>query len=92
MYDHNSVDMSSVYKPDIIFRVAYNDGSSGIVRCGPWIHGCIKSMQELFSLHIKVCHAKETVNWAYLGKKFGLRKENMLRLSWPKADEVPCSN
>ncbi|KAJ6101884.1 hypothetical protein N7486_004311 [Penicillium sp. IBT 16267x] len=88
----NSVDMSSVCKPDLIFRVAYNDGSSGIVRCGPWIHGCTESVQELFTLHIKVCLAKEMVNWPYLGKKFGLKKENMLRLSWPKAQEVPCSN
>ena len=91
MHDHNSADWNSVGKPDILFCVTYSDRSSGIVRCGPWIHGRTDCVQELFLLHIKICRAKEMVNWDYLENKFGLRKENMLRLSWPKAENFPCS-
>jgi hypothetical protein len=92
MYGHNSVGVSSSSKPDLVFFVEYNDGSSGIVRCGPWVYGYPESIKELTLLQIKVCKAKELVNWTYVGNNFGLKKEDMMRLSWPKREQVSCSD
>lgn len=72
----------SVDRPVILFHVGLLDGTTGLVHCGPWIHGRPKSFTDLFLLKMKVCRAKELVNWEYLGEKFGIKKDEMLRIAW----------
>jgi hypothetical protein len=77
MYNHNTVNT-----PDILFLVVYHNGSRDIVRGGSWIHGEPQSITDLFSLHVKICAAKELVPWeALLSKR--IRKERMLRIAVP---------
>jgi hypothetical protein len=86
MYNHNTVD-----SPELLFFVQYHDRSTGILRCGSWLHGEPNCIHELFLLHLKICHAKELVPWESISFKDKVRKENMLRISWevtPKGG--PC--
>lgn len=65
------------------FQVECCDGTFKVVGCGPWIHGRLGCIRDLFCLHVKICRAKELVDWSYLKKKFGIEKGGMLRIACP---------
>lgn len=65
----------------MFFHVEFLDGTTGAVRCGPWIYGKPKCFSDLFRLKIQVCRAKELVDWVYLRWKFGIKKDEMMRIA-----------
>lgn len=72
-------------RPVMHFQVKFLDGNTGVVHCGQWVHGRPESLPELFYLQIKVSHAKELVDWVYLGERYGIKKQDMLRIAWARS-------
>lgn len=66
----------------MFFQVEFFDGTTGEVRCEPWIHGRPESFSDLFRVKLQVCRAKELVDWVYLRRKYRIKKDEMLRIAW----------
>jgi hypothetical protein len=77
LYNHNTVDA-----PDMLFLVVYHNGNRGMVRGGSLIYGKPRSIQDLFSLHVKICEAKELEPWELLLSK-QIKKDEILRIVRP---------
>lgn len=54
-----------------------------MVHCGEWVHGTPKSFSDLFRLKVKVCDAKSLLNWMLLWEKLGIKKSEVMRITWP---------
>lgn len=66
----------------MLFQVEFVNGTTGVVHCGHWVHGRPECFWKLFLLQMKVSHAKELVDWVYLRERYGMKKEEMLRIAW----------
>lgn len=84
VYNHNSVN-----RPDLAFQVEYYNGSSGLVRGGDWVDGETNSIRDRVYLQFKICEAKELVDWSDLQERFGIEKEEMLRIAWLMNSKQP---